>query len=341
MPLTPRLSRRSVNIEIDFPVWRAYAAQNGIHSAILSYLSAKPQNFYYIEEARGERDFVTARGWEDLSVFIKAYERENYEITADVVEEYIHCEKIAGDFAAYYQMFSTYQREYRPSALLQGELKESERAAQEELFAKAAPDEQYSVLQMMLSVLYDRLHIYRKKEALLKRKQEAGEQLADLSKRESELDLDTLMKKWMEQYERAIRVKKEHRLFSEAELQREEQVSRYFESCYYRFRQQRVTECVQGLAMLKEQFGEEKHAMDLEAEEVLKMLDRGFEFLENSVGEGEKLGYFMTALVVNEDIEIFLGEHMCVKYLEHLELLNVSDEEEELRKQVKALQKTE
>ena len=73
-------------------------------------------------------------------------------------------------------------------------------------------------------------------------------------------------------------------------------------------------------------------------EEIQKMLERGFEFLENSVGEGEKLGYFMTSLSANREAAAFLGNHPCSSYFRHMDLMKMADEEEELRGQVAALQ---
>ena len=39
---------KSIRVEIDFPAWKQYASGEGIHGAVLAYLSGKPQNFYYI-----------------------------------------------------------------------------------------------------------------------------------------------------------------------------------------------------------------------------------------------------------------------------------------------------
>ena len=51
----------------DLPVWKDYARAAHLHSAILSYLELHPQNFYQINADVDGTQFVTARGWEDLS----------------------------------------------------------------------------------------------------------------------------------------------------------------------------------------------------------------------------------------------------------------------------------
>ena len=54
---------RKIEIEADFDAWRSYAERNGIHGAILSYLDAKKDQFYLVENTADGLAFVTARGW--------------------------------------------------------------------------------------------------------------------------------------------------------------------------------------------------------------------------------------------------------------------------------------
>ena len=60
-----RLKR--INIEPDFDVWKEYAYQKGIHPSIITYLEIKKSDFYSIESTVDGKQFVTARGWDDLS----------------------------------------------------------------------------------------------------------------------------------------------------------------------------------------------------------------------------------------------------------------------------------
>ena len=66
---------KRIDIEEDFPVWKEYAYQMGIHGAILSYLEIRKKDFYSVKTQIDGRQFVTARGWEDLSRIIKVYEK--------------------------------------------------------------------------------------------------------------------------------------------------------------------------------------------------------------------------------------------------------------------------
>ena len=330
---------KTLEIGIDYPVWKAYAAGRGIHGAILSYLSAKPQNFYYIEETRGDREFVTARGWEDLSVLLKAYEAERFPVTEEIIGEYLHCGKICGDFAAYYEMFCSRRRDYDPAGVLEGTLTEEEKLCQERMLAQAAPDERYGVIQMLLSGLYDRFGGWEKNRKLSERKREIFSQLADRMKRKQAGDEGRLLEEFLEQMEAALRVKEEHGLLSGEEAGREEAAGRFFRQCGYRLKEERIFGCEEGIGRIGSWLREETEAEEKTAAELGRMMERCMDFLENSVGSGEEMGYFMTSLSMNQAAAEFLGRYSCKKYLEHLDLMAVSDEESELRRQVEELKK--
>ena len=92
---------RCMNIEADLGVWKEYAREKRLNSAILSYLELRPKNFYRVEADVDGLQFVTARGWEDLSQLIQTYEVLGKTIDRDVIAQYIQHKMIAKDFANY------------------------------------------------------------------------------------------------------------------------------------------------------------------------------------------------------------------------------------------------
>ncbi len=98
-----RLKR--MEIEPDFTVWREYAYKSRINSAIISYLYNYPDKFYVVKNTSEEKLFVTARGWEDMSDMLNAYENLKMEITVDFVQQYIQHPDIAQDFINYYYKY--------------------------------------------------------------------------------------------------------------------------------------------------------------------------------------------------------------------------------------------
>ena len=66
-----RLKR--IDIEENYNVWREYAYEAGIDPVILAYLELRKSHFYRVENTVDGKQFVTARGWEDLSELLKVY----------------------------------------------------------------------------------------------------------------------------------------------------------------------------------------------------------------------------------------------------------------------------
>lgn len=75
---------RRMDIEADLEVWMEYAWKKEIHGSILAYLGMKKDHFYSVENTVDGKFFVTARGWEDLSEILKAYEELGVEITENL-----------------------------------------------------------------------------------------------------------------------------------------------------------------------------------------------------------------------------------------------------------------
>lgn len=78
-----------MEVEPDYRVWREYAVEKGIHNAVVSYLDLKKEHFYCMEMTSRGRDFVTARGWEDLSEILTLYEEEQLPVDETLVGQYL------------------------------------------------------------------------------------------------------------------------------------------------------------------------------------------------------------------------------------------------------------
>lgn len=323
---------KTIQVEIDFGAWRAYAARRGIHGAILSYLAVKPQNFYYIEQGRGDREFVTARGWEDLSVLLEAYEREQIPAGEDTIREYIHCGRIAGDFAVFYGVYLRYRQEYDPGSILRGDADGKERERQAELYRKAGLDERYGVVQMLLSALCDAFCGWKEKMLDQKRRRELCRQFESMPAETENACTD--LEKFLDHGEHVLEVKDTHRLITEEELGREERILRDFRKETGRLREKRIRSRREALGILEAWLDEKDREEKEMAREAGQMLDRAVAFLETGGGEGPEMGYFMTALTQTGAAADFLGAYPNEAYGRHLEALAVTGEEEELKRKI-------
>ncbi|MBQ9603813.1 MAG: AAA family ATPase [Firmicutes bacterium] len=142
-----RLKR--IDVEPSFEAWKEYAYTAGVHSAVLTYLEIKPQNFYKIEATVSGKSFVTARGWDDMSRMLTVYEQCGMEADGGLVSQYLQNKQIAEDFAAYYELYKKYKSDYKINDILLGNADENikKRAA------SAAFDERYSLLGLLLEAV--------------------------------------------------------------------------------------------------------------------------------------------------------------------------------------------
>lgn len=142
---------RKIDIEADLDVFKGYARARHLHPFILSYLELRPQNFYRTENDVDGIQFVTARGWEDLSSLIYTYEELSIKVDEDIIHQFIQHEDIAKDVAAYYDLYQKYRDDYDISHILTGQ-------AGADIYAKlfhASFDEHLSCVGLLISGLHN------------------------------------------------------------------------------------------------------------------------------------------------------------------------------------------
>ena len=144
---------KCITVGPDVGVWLRYAAATGVHPAVLGYLEAKPSAFYLVRaDVRGMR-LVTARGWDDLSHMLCAYEAENLVADEELVRQYLQDDETARDFAVHYALFCKYRDDYRIADVLDGAAGEGQAVR-----AAAAPfDERMAVVGLLADAVCLRL----------------------------------------------------------------------------------------------------------------------------------------------------------------------------------------
>ncbi|SUY94589.1 ATPase [Lacrimispora sphenoides] len=138
-----------IHVEPDFEVWKAYAYEQALHPAVISYLNARTEYFCRIETTVDGKFFATPRGWDDLSKFIEIYERLGKKVDRDVVGEYIQFPKISKDFTNYLDLYYKYRDDYQIDEILSGIIRESLC----DRLKRASFDEKLSVIGLLLSRL--------------------------------------------------------------------------------------------------------------------------------------------------------------------------------------------
>ena len=111
---------RRIDIEPKLSVWQDYARAHRLHPAVTAYLELRPQHFYKIETDVDGVQFVTARGWEDLSAYLQAADTLGLPVDEGVIAQYLRHPEVARDFAAYWVLYRKYHQDYGVEDILQG-----------------------------------------------------------------------------------------------------------------------------------------------------------------------------------------------------------------------------
>ena len=317
---------RRIDVEPDLNVWKEYAKTAGVHPAILSYLSVRPQNFCQIETTVDGKRFVTPRGWEDLSELIWIYEKQGRKMDRELVGEYLQFPKIAKDFANYLELYYKYQDDYQVEQVLAGHISE---AAVDKL-QRASFDERISVVSLLLSGLNEKFRnlIYMEEMMSLRMEQMKKLQNAQTANRDGVLAnaLAALANQFRADWTNRL----ENALLSRAQLRTCRAVSAKLEEDLMELRKSGITDWNEGFALLRERFGADSDRYEELFDEAGEALEHAFDFMEAAFAGSQELVLFVTELNTGAYSVHFLQDYECERYYQYNRNLLFSQEEQEI-----------
>lgn len=326
---------KKIDVEPDYEAFREYALKTRIHPAILSYLDARPGNFYQMETTVDGRRFATPRGWEDLSRLLEVYEKLGKKVDKEVVSQYIQHDRIAGEFASYLELYRKYESDYEIDRILKGEIREG---ALKKL-SHASFDERLSVVSLLLSGCLAGFHKVRVQELfteiLYGRLKEAGKVLngEGLSAAEIPGVLGRMREEAVQEREEKKRAELLGREEERRLLRLEEVLGRYETELGKR----RPENGAAAFAILRELFALERERYEELQEEAGRMLEYAFDFLEAAFGNSQELVIFLTGLNRSEDAAAFLRSCECERYHQYNRSLLFRESDRELRREIERL----
>lgn len=308
---------KRMNVEENLEVWKEYARRKGLHGAVISYLDIKKDSFYRMENSAEGMQFATARGWEDLSEIIFAYEELGLTVDYTVIVQYIQLPRIARDFANYLSLYYKYQHSYHVDEILRGAWS----TITEQEFSAAPFDEKYAVMGLMLSRLTDSARKSRRQDALVSALHDSlsgvKARLAECSARDSLQDILSVRRETLKRSLAAGQDDREQKLLRQAEINSLESY---------------LNVLLQGGYSGSDAFDELRSlfAAELDRRENLarvcgEELDNAFRFLERSVGPSQELVLFVTEITAGFDTSWFVGEFGCDAYFRHNKELLFND----------------
>lgn len=301
-----RLKR--IDVEPDFKAWKEYAVNSGVHASIISYLDVKPQDFFLIESTVDGKNFVTARGWCDLSEMIRLYEQNNLIVDEKLVGQYLQNKKIAKNFALYYDLFRKYRSDYQIDKILDGNAPEviCERAK------NARFDERLALLSLLLdSIGGEMRQVCCEENAVSSLMSVLKEIRMQLSR--PGVDSRQIIGKQIEMKQAMLeKGKKAASLSGDEETALRELILILNE-------QKTLLEEVKNdpFAALKSDFDVRVGELKKHASETGKRLSNVFVFCEKAFDEGQELLILVTELTVRSYGARFISRYGCKEYFAH------------------------
>ena len=144
-----------IEVEPNYPAWKAYALDHGVSRCVISYLDIRPEDFYKVETTVDGLTVVTPRAWEDLSEMLQYHEELGLPVSEELTTQYLQNKQVARDFAIYYELYQKYRQVYRIDELLQGVWDKATLTQAR----NAKMDERMSLVSLLLEAVF--LHMSR------------------------------------------------------------------------------------------------------------------------------------------------------------------------------------
>ena len=298
---------RTVNVEANVEVFLDYAAGQGVHGAVMSYLSLKPDRFYHVHRTENSLQFVTARGWEDLSRLLLSYEALDIPVHEELVSEFLNLEDTSRDFYAYYQLYRKYGTDYGVADILSGTADRAFYAAKTALAKAGDFTERITLTNLVLEQL--RLS-FREYHGLDLQTVALHEALAAYLHTPDSLDA------FLEARRAAFDTRKKFGLVNFEERHRETAVLHRLDAMNLEAKQAHLHDRAALESFLKDAFGEEVQVREALVAALQQRLDIAFRFLTDCFGDGQELTLLLSGLTASVDAMDYIARHGCPAYTE-------------------------
>ena len=322
---------KRMDITADLTVWKEYARAVGIHSAILSYLELRPDYFYRIEADVDGTQFVTARGWEDLSTLIRVYEAEDLTVDEDVIHQYLQHSKIAKDFSAYLDLWHKYQDDYGVEDILQGKI--SSLAFQRLL--KAAFDERLSLVSLLNSGLNARFKAAQFEDSLTDELYQALRHFK-MGLSQTEMAPTNLLGAQIDEMEEDFEQRRAAGLTDRHALELHKACTAILRGYQKELAGEPLLVGEGSFELVQEEFAKQVDKREAIAGEAAAALEHAFDFMEKAFDEGQEMLVFITELAMGPYSNAFITENGCERYYKYNKNLLLDSRRAELNRQINA-----
>ena len=303
-----RLKR--VDVEPDFDAWKEYAVSHGVHPAVLTYLEIKKGDFYQVESTVDGKQFVTARGWVDLSDMMHLYESRGYAVNELLIRQYLQNPKIAKSFAVYYDLFRKYRSDYQVDEILAGKASDKIRARAQ----KAKFDERLSLLGLLLDAVKGDLKDVAAAEGMMGVLMNEIRAMRGPLGRGDAAGAAALLVKKAEQLESAVKAGRRANSMAEDAARANRLAAQVMNQMAAAVKQSGAGTGMEAFGIVKGRFDQENDRLKKLASATREKLEHMFEFCEQVFPDGQELLILVTELTLNSDAARFIGKYGCDAY---------------------------
>ena len=323
-----RLKR--IDVEANYEVWKEYAVNSGVHASITTYLDIKKGDFYKVETTVDGKNFVTARGWSDLSDMIKLYEKNNLKVDNKLVPQYLQDKKIAKDFAIYYDLYNKYKSDYQIDEILNG--KYSENIVNRAKNAKF--DERIALIGLMLDAIYAlTADIYAKESSLRLLTSELRNLKMLLSRESVDASFDSIIKNATHILENGKRSSS----MSRDDIYAYNSLLSALDEIKAAVIKASPKNADDAFKFVKKLFDEKVKMLKELSSDVGDKLSNVFKFLENAFGDGQEMLIFVTELTINRYTASFITRYGSAEYFNHNKDLLLYERHKDIIREIEIL----
>lgn len=321
-----RLKR--IDLEPDYETWKEYAYKNSLHPSILSYLEIKKSDFYKIESSVSGKQFVTARAWEDLSTMIILYEKNNINIDKNLIVQYIQHDKIAKEFALYYDLFVKYRSDYQVDKILNASYSKDILIRAQ----KAKFDERLSLLGLILDALSE---IFKEVLDLESLQIKLLSILKEIKLKVENNSVSDSLQGFIEQYHEKIKYGKAASNISQSDIRN---LNKVLEKLYiYQKSVDSIQDNNSAFLILKQIFDKDTSILKSKAEIASNYLKNAFTFIEKAFENKQEMLIFVTELTINYYCMMFISKFGSKEYFNHNKELLFYERQKEIISQINEL----
>ena len=307
---------RYMKVEPDFPIWKHYAVERGLHPAVLSFLELRPERFYVMEP--GEKGFVTGRTWEDLSEILLTMEELDLGVEDVLFGQYLQDEDTATEFTFYYRLYEKWKKELKPEQILTG-------AADVPTNLPSLPfDERLCIVWLLLQRIYALGGAYEEQQKL----SDSLRFFADGLGQGTAEQLTALVDERLDRRRKSLAVRKENGLLAAGEEEREQRLFNVIRDCREAVRTGGAADA------FSERSGQEQKRAERQRKELTAAMQNGAAFVREAFGKKQELVILLTGLREQPVCGKILQEELPELSGEAKKLLSADSREEELRKKL-------